>query len=275
MSITREDGSRVQLDIEVDFSKFPHQENRQQTMSQLKNNYSKNYERIDDALQKEKELRDKIRNEKINFRNSEIKKMKNKRRIAVFLWGGAIALLTTIITPLIISTLIVSLITMYYIATITEESITAITKYECDKEKLAEREIVRMYTELLYNVDIYPFLGIPSDIKCDKNGLPYGKESSSNSVKPYGSLTRYITSLSGSRYHRTRGCSGAYTPIHIYPLALNDYYMNWRVYTPCRVCGIGDTIIVPQWYIYYKKVIDIANKYEIKINYTNNYKKEE
>ncbi len=253
------------------------EENQSQIKSQLKRN--NNYARIDGALQKEKELREKIRNEKIHFRNSEIKKLNDKRAIAVILWGIAIALLTTIIyfmfscdtiiAPLIISTLPISLIVMHYISSTTEESITAITKHECDEEIIVERAIVRMYSEVLLNVDIYQFLSIPSDIRFDKNGLPYYDTTDLSSSRPYGSFTRYIASQSGSRYHRTYGCSGAYSPIHIYPLSLNDYYMNWRRYTPCQVCGGRDIIVVPQWYIYYQKVRDITNKYEIKVNYNN------
>lgn len=240
----------------------------EQVLHQLKP-YYQNYRRIDNALKKEKELRDKIRSKKLSFNDSEMKKLNKKRLIVVLLWAIAIALLTTIlyfvfscdtiVVPLIISTLIFSLIAMYYISSFTEDCITRINKYEHDEEIIAEREIVKMYSELLTNVDIYKFLAIPSEIKFDKDGLPYSNNHIPDSPIAYGTYTRYIAPFSGSRYHVTRGCSGAYTPVHMYNLTLDGYC----VYTPCKVCGVGDTIVVPEWYVYYRKVRDITKKYGI------------
>lgn len=244
----------------------------EQVLHQLKP-YYQNYRRIDNALKKEKELRDKIRSKKLSFNDSEMKKLNKKRLIVVLLWAIAIALLTTIlyfvfscdtiVVPLIISTIIASLIAMYYISSVTEDCITKINKYVHDEEIIAEREIVKMYSELLTNVDIYQFLAIPSDIKFDKDDLPYKNNPIPDLPMPYGDFTRYIAPSSGSRYHRTRGCSGAHTPVHMYSLSLNEYRLSVRYYTPCGICGLRDTIVVPEWYVYYRKVRDITKKFGI------------
>lgn len=242
--------------------------------------YCKNYSRIDSALQREKELRETTENDITKYRQTEMDKLYKTRWILFAVWIAGIVLLTTIvfflfscdtiIIPFIVSTMAISPVIMYFIASVTEDRITSITTYRQNKEIKAEIYIVKMYTDLLHNIDIYAFLGIPLDIKFYKDDLPYRLESDLNSSKPYGSFTRYIAPITGSRYHTTNGCSGAFTPIHVLDLSLNEYRINWRYYTPCLVCGNRDTIVVPQWYIYYRKVKDITSKYEIKVNYSSN-----
>ena len=241
-------------------------------------NLQSHYQLIDNALYKEKTLRETTEKDISKYRQDEMDKLHKTRWILLAVWVLGIALFTTIIffwfscetilIPLIMSTAVVSPIIMYLIASITEERITAITAHGRDKEIKAEREIVKMYTELLHNVDIYEFLGIPYDIKFDAHDLPYHDGVNPYSQRPYGSLTRYIAPSSGTRYHIKQGCSGAYSPIHGYELSLNEYRKAWRYYSPCNVCiGSRDSIGVPQWYVYYLKVVKITNHYDIKANY--------
>ena len=240
---------------------------------QLKPQY-KNYARIDDALKKEQEIREQIKKGNLNFKNTEREKLNKKRMTLVVLWAVGIVFLTTIIyftfecdtvvLPLIISMLPISLVIMYRISVITEECMTLISNHGHNEEILGERKITLMYSELLLNVDLCRFLGIPDDIQFDADELPYYKHSPPNTSTNYGSFTRYIASTSGARYHKVSGCSGAYDPVHMYQLSLNGYSFKYRFYTPCQICGHGDVIAVPEWYTYYRKVRDVTKKYGIK-----------
>lgn len=254
-----------------------YQESRQEA-TKKRQQIESNYQLIDTALTKEKSLREASKKDIAEHREVEMNRLIKMRWILFATWAIVVSLLTTIIyfafscdsllSPVIISTIIVSPIVMYYLSSVTEERVTEIHTYGRMNEIQAERDIVRMYTELLHNVDIYEFLGIPSSIKFDEHDLPYNDGTNHYSQTPFGPLTRYIAPSSGTRYHITRGCSGAYSPIHIYNLALNDFRQSWRQFSPCNVCiGPRDSITVPQWYVYYLKVTKITNQYAIKADY--------
>jgi hypothetical protein len=242
------------------------------------------YELIDNALQSEKELRGNIEKIRRTYRQEETDELNRKRWMLFADWVIGIALLTTaiyfifscktIVIPAIISTIIMSPTIMYFMIITTADHITAIENYQREEELKTERCIVKMYTELLHNIDIYEFLDIPQNIIFNEKGLPCYEEKQDSS-RPYGYLTRYIAPLSGTKYHIKCGCSGAFSAIHGFDLSLNEYHVGWKHYTPCQICiGSKDSIRVPKWYVYYRKVKDIANKYEIKINYHNIGEKE-
>lgn len=256
------------------------EEARQEALKKREENHTieSHYRLIDNLLYKEKSLRETVTKDNSKYRQTEMDKLIKTRWILFAMWAIGIVVFTTIIyfmfscdtilIPLIISTVVISPIVMYLLSSTTEERITAIHSYGKIKEIQTERDIVKMYTELLHNVDIYEFLGIPSDIKFDAHDLPYHDGANADSQRPYGSLTRYIAPSSGTRYHIKQGCSGAHSPIHGYELSLNEYRKAWRYYSPCNVCiGSRDSISVPQWYVYYLKVVKITNHYDIKANY--------
>ena len=238
----------------------------------------KNYYQIDKALYKEKLLREDTKADISKHKEQKTRYLNKARTIWIVVWIIAVSILTPIIysifscehwiPPLIASLIIVSPIAIYAICSLTADITADIANYGKEKELENERKIVKMYTELLNNVDVYQFLGIPSNMVFDENDLPNTYKTDFTLPRPYGNYTRFVAPHSGSRYHVKRGCSGAYHPVHIYDLSLNEYRFKWRYLSACQVCvGYRDSVEVPKWFIYYRKVRKITNEYEIKANY--------
>lgn len=236
------------------------------------------YQQIDEAINKEKTLRETTSADISKHKEQKTRYLNKARTIWIVAWIIAVTILTPLIRyifscetwllPLIDSLIIASPIAIYAICSLTAEITSEIANYGKEKELANERNIVKMYTELLNNVDVYQFLGIPSNIVFDKNDLPNTFETDFTLPRPYGNYTRFVAPHSGSRYHVKRGCSGAYHPVHIYDLSLNEYRFNWRYLSACQVCvGYKDSVEVPKWFIYYRKVREITNEYGIKSNY--------
>lgn len=238
----------------------------------------KNYYQIDKAIHKEKNLREDTKADISKYKEQRTHYLNKARRTWIVSWIIAVSVLTPLIhlvlpwgkwvASLIASLIIVSPLVIYAICSLTADITAEIANYGKEKELANERNIVKMYTELLNNVDIYQFLGIPSYIVFDENDLPNTSKTDFTLTHPYGNYTRFVAPHSGSRYHVKRGCSGAYHPVHIYDLSLNEYRFNWRYLSACQVCvGYRDSVEVPKWFIYYRKVRKITNEYGIKANY--------
>lgn len=242
------------------------------------------FNRIDSALKKEKELKDKLSESCANLRLDAESKLTKQKILKTILWVIFTVLLTlfsfwfynadTILIPLIVSVTIITPLMFMWLSSSVKEIMNTLSYKIVEKEKTTYKQIVSMYSNLLCNINMYEFLSIPEELRFDKDKLPYyvTKSKMDNSHlrdSKYGLFTRYVSNYSGRKYHVKEGCSGAYTPIHSYQIALATYY------APCQRCiGYKDEIIIPEWYEYYLKIKKISEEYNINVDFSVRFKED-
>lgn len=127
-------------------------------------------------------------------------------------------------------------------------------KQELEKQYNKELEFAKKYS----NVSPLTFSGAPKNIYVDSNGTICMRD---DRVKTnYGSFTVY-TALYSKRFHRTKGCSSASTPVHLEAAFLNhlspcskccqDEYLN-EIYFPMK-----------RWYPEYQNILKIKKGHDI------------
>ena len=233
---------------------------------------------IDNAMEQEKQIKDKVEKECSYYENAEEKKLNTKKTLLLLASVGTIALLTAVIyhifsfdkiwIPLIVSSIVTSFTALSVYSSVSDKHTEKIRNFKQAKEVAANTNITKMYSDLLKGVDVREFLGIPSDI------LFVDGQPSDTTVKdridpmtPYGSYTRYVSLAYGRCFHVVKGCSGATFPVNAIELSYNEYRIKNRQYTPCGVCvkSFNSAIIVPEWYPYWVKVKSISYQYKIEI----------
>lgn len=240
----------------------------------------RHYSQIDNAIQKEAEIRDKIKKECASYESAKSHELR-KKKVGLFIaWLVLIALLVAIgfyvfslqnaLISAIVAIAIVSFVAVWISTLLTKKHEGVVQYFRETKEMHANWEVKSVYWNLLNGIVIRPFLGIPEDISF-VDGQPSDVTESSPSTRPYGTFNRYVSLNCGKCFHTVEGCSGARFPINALELSYNDYKIGHRYYTPCGVCvkSWNSTIIVPEWYTYYVKVKNIADKYDIKILFGN------
>lgn len=220
-----------------------------------------NYEKIDNVIQAERDLRNEVSCECSKFRKEKIRKIIISTLILLASWSIAIPLVSVIVyhlfdadsvfMPIIISFVIVSPVILLIMSLVTANHCNKISKFKIDKEKELERKTTAMYANLLCGKEIHDFLDIPQHYDFDKEGLPFVKY-----LDDY--FIRYIAPHSGTKYHKEKGCCKATFPVHIYTLS-GDY-------SPCSKCNRDEQESAsPEWHEYYMKVRRIVEKYGFEI----------
>lgn len=253
-------------------------------MKQQLKPWKKHFKQIDAALKKEKELKDKLSGSCTNLRWDAESKLTKQKIIKTILWIIFTALLTllsyslfdadTILIPLIVSVIIITPIMFLWLSSSVKGIMDSLSEQIIEKEKATYKQIVSLYSNLLCNINVYEFLSIPEDLRFDKDDLPYYAtksimDKSYLRVSKYGLFTRYVSNYSGRKYHIKEGCSGAYSPIHAYEIALATYY------APCQRCiGYKDELIIPEWYEYYLKIKKISEEYDINVDFSVRFRED-
>lgn len=246
--------------------------------------YKKHFNQIDSALKRENSLKDELWKSCKDLRlgvESELTKEIIFKTILWIVFTGLLTLLSyllfdadTILISLIVSLIVITPLMFMWLSSSIKETMNSLSEQIVEKEKATYKQIVSMYSNLLSSINVYEFLSIPEDLRFDKDNLPYYAtksvmDKSHLRDSKYGLFTRYVSNYSGRKYHIKEGCSGAYSPIHAYKIALATYY------APCQRCiGYKDEIIIPEWYEYYLKIKKISDEYNIKIDFSVRFKED-
>ena len=216
-----------------------------------------NYTHIDYALSKERRLQEECIQKCGEFRREAKNDLKFVLRLIIIGWYIAFVILLAILSikeyrfsVTIIAIIITTPLTLFLMYNTCKNFVDEIGTFEAKQNTDTYKEIIKVYIDLLNGINLYDFLGIPLSVKFDSHNLPYDEPKSED--RPYGSFTVYGAISYRQCYHLKQGCSGMNFPRHKYEVVSS---------LPCRRCAKDDTNILPDWYVYYKKINDILNRY--------------
>jgi len=239
-------------------------------------NPEENYKLIDEAIEKDKKMRDDLYENRYRRKieaaekiaNTHIKKWEILRTFTYILLAICVVTVMCIYPETVGVILAIGIwvfIAIIYIFIHTPfstkiENISAKQKEQKESilkeyETEANNNALLIYKNLLSNIQIYDFLDIPYNISFI-DGLPCD-ENIVDESRPYkyGSFTRFVVSNTSRCYHKSRTCSNPYwysvSQVHV-------YFTNYR---PCQKCARNDNNSAPQWYIYYRKLVEVSENH--------------
>ena len=222
---------------------------------------SSNYKKIDDAIQKENEIKIKTTQSIKEMRKQSDKEISSLVKYTFIAGVIAILIFSFLVwkffqgailfkNSLLICTFFILPICTFCLGSSIQKEEKAFEIYEKTSNAEAEKEIFINYAKLISDIratSIYEFCGIPSNVSLDEEGLP--RDNLFSELK-YGSFTRYHTNA--ECFHRVRGCSDAYDVTYLYDAR----------FRACRKCAYEDIdIIPPKWFVYAQKLTTICKKY--------------
>ena len=235
-----------------------------------RNRIIENVSRIDKAINYDKEMAAQCENYCTLYEHNASEEF--KRNVLKFLAGWVAATLSLIFILLmlvgfetdsvgafvIVSVLVTGAITIYLIFSSYKRIMGECSRLKVEKEKETAKLISVNYSEVLHNIDVYSFLGIPKTITLDENFLPVDSEKTSS--RPYGTYTRYIAPT-GRCIHTQESCRGG-IPFHVFQVAKSGL-------APCSFCGNSSDqhINCPSWYTYLMKIRKISKDYNIYVSF--------
>lgn len=220
-----------------------------------------NYKKIDDAIQKENEIKIKTTQSIKEMRKQSDKEISSLVKYTFIAGVIAILIFSFLVwkffqgailfkNSLLICTFFILPICTFCLGSNIQKEEKAFEIYEKTSNAEAEKEIFINYAKLISDIratSIYEFCGIPSNVSLDEEGLP--RDNLFSELK-YGSFTRYHTNA--ECFHRVRGCSDAYDVTYLYDAR----------FRACRKCAYEDIdIIPPKWFVYAQKLTTICKKY--------------